>query len=347
MNWFSRLRARLRVDRDLSDEIAQHLDERVDELMSGGLSRHDAARQARREFGNATLIVERGRDVWRFAVVEDLWADLRYASRQLRRSPSFAAAAIATLALGIGANTAVFSVADAILVRELPVQSPAELVVFDWLRTQDSMVASYSGYGRPGPGPGVGIRTSFSVLTFERFRDHAATLSHVFAFSPAELSIVSDRQAETASGLLVTGDYFSGLGVPALIGRTISSTDDRPEAEPVAVISHRYWQRRFSGDSNVVGKTIEVNRSDVVIVGVAREGFHGVRMTESSDVTLPMAMASRLSHTGQATADIGLVDADDGPLEARRHTRSGARRAPKALRRHGPRELVGPIARHA
>jgi len=173
--------------------------------------------------------------------------------------------------------------------------------VFDWLRTSDSMVAGYSGYGRPGPAPGLGVRTSFSAITVQRFREHTATLSDVFAFSPTgTLNIVADRQADTASGLFVTGSYFAGLGVRALVGRTLSASDDRPQAESVAVISHRYWRRRFASDPSLVGKTIDVNRSPVVIVGVMPEGFDGPRMSESSDITLPIPMAARLNPTGRA-----------------------------------------------
>ena len=199
----------------------------------------------------------------------DAWLrDVRHAFRGLLRRPAFTAVAAISLALGIGANTAVFSVVDALLLRTLPVKDPEELVMFDWLRTPDSMVAGYSGYGRPGPA-GLGVRTSFSALTVERFREHTTTLSAVFAFSPAgTLNVVADRQADTASGLFVSGDYYAGLGVQALVGRTLSASDDRPQAEPVAVISHRYWRRRFASDPSLVGKTIDVNRSPVVIVGV-------------------------------------------------------------------------------
>src|SRR5260370_1403614 len=145
------------------------------------------------------------------------------------------------------------------------------------------MVAGYSGYGRKGPAPGLGIRTSFSALTVERFREHSATLADVFAFSPTgPLNI--DRQADTVSGLFVTGRYFAGLGVQASLGRILSESDDRPQAEPVAVISHRYWQRRFASDPSAVGTTIKVNRLPVVIVGITPEGFDGPRMGESSDI---------------------------------------------------------------
>ncbi len=290
------------VERNMSDELQFHLERRAEDLMArGGLSRKEAMRIARLEFGSVEKYKEEARQSLGLRLLDELRGDLRYAFRTFGRSKGFTAAAIATLALGIGANTAVFSVVDALLLRKLPVKNPEELVVFDWLRTPDSMVARHSGYGRSGPAPGLGVRTSFSALTVERFREHTATLSDVFAFSPAgTLNIVADRQADTASGLFVTGSYFAGLGVRALVGRTLSASDDRPQAEPVAVISHRYWRRRFASDPSVVGKTIDVNRSPVVIVGVTPEGFDGPRMNESSDITLPIAIAARLSPTGRA-----------------------------------------------
>jgi predicted permease len=290
------------VERNMSDELLFHLARRAEDLMArGGLSQKEAMRMARLEFGSIEKYKEEARQSLGLRLLDELRGDLRYAFRTFGRSKGFTAAAIATLALGIGANTAVFSVVDALLLRKLPVKNAEELVVFDWLRTPDSMVARHLGYGRLGPAPGLGIRTSFSALTVERFREHTATLSEVFAFSPAgTLNIVADRQADTASGLFVTGSYFSGLGVPALLGRTLSASDDRPQAEPVAVISHRYWRRRFANDLSLVGKTIDVNRSPVVIVGVMPEGFDGPRMNESSDITLPIAMAARLDPTGRA-----------------------------------------------
>ena len=222
--------------------------------------------------------------------------DLRSAVRSLAVRKTFTAAAVLTLALGIGANTSVFTVVSAVLLRTLPVNRPAELVMFYWLRLADPMVESYSGYGRPGP-DGAGVRTSFSFLTLERFRDESSTLAQVFAIaSLRDASVSADGQTDSVTADLVSGSYFEGLGVPAARGRVLTDADDRIEAEAVAVISHRYWQRRFDGDAVVLGRTIQVNRVPVTIVGVTPEGFDGIRMTETTDVTIPMAMASRVEN---------------------------------------------------
>jgi predicted permease len=156
------------------------------------------------------------------------------------------------------------------------------------------MVESYSGYGRPGP-DGAGVRTSFSFLTFERFRDQSSTLARVFAIAPLRnASVSADGQTDAVIADLVSGGYFEGLGVGAARGRVLTEADDRIEAGAVAVISHRYWQRRFDGDPAILGRAIQVNRVPVTIVGVTPEGFDGIRMTETTDVTIPMAMAARV-----------------------------------------------------
>jgi predicted permease len=220
--------------------------------------------------------------------------DLRSAVRSLAAHRTFTAAAIMTLALGIAANTSVFTVVNAVLLGTLPVNRPDELVMFYWLRLPDPMVESYSGYGRRGP-KGAGVRTSFSLLTLERFRDQGSTLAQVFAIAPLrEAGITADGQTDAVTADLVSGSYFEGLGVQSGRGRVLTGADDRIEAEPVAVISHRYWQRRFDGDPAILGKAIQVNRVPVTIVGVTPEGFEGIRMTETTDVTIPMAMASRV-----------------------------------------------------
>jgi predicted permease len=220
--------------------------------------------------------------------------DLRYAFRSLMADKGFALAAVATLGLGIGATTAAFSVVNAVLVRRLPVADPQALVMFYWLRLPEPMVASYSGYGRPGPN-GAGLRTSFSSLTFERFRDRSSTLANVFAIArPRDTSVSADGQTEAVSGDLVSGGYFQTLGVGAARGRTLTVDDDRQGAEAVGVISYRYWQRRFQQDPAIVGKAIAVNRIPVVIVGVTAAGFDGIRIGESTDITLPMALATQL-----------------------------------------------------
>lgn len=298
-SFLRRLFRRADVEREMADELTFHIDARAADLMSRlGLSRTDAIRQARIEFGSVEKYKEEGRTSLGLRLFDELRIDVRYARRALIKNAGFSAAAIGILALGIGANTAVFSVVDALLFGTLPVKNPQDLVAFDTLQTRDSMVANYSGSGRPGPG-GTSRRTSFSMLTFERFRDHATTLSHVFAFKPlGSLTVVTDDGAEIASVQVVSGAYYDGLGVPAVLGRTLGPSDDRSDAEPAAVVSHRYWQRQFLGDPAVIGKTIRVNRMPFTIVGVTPENFHGTDVTETVDVSLPLAMSDRLSATG-------------------------------------------------
>ncbi len=225
--------------------------------------------------------------------------DLRMAARTLSRSVWFSVLAILVLGVGLGAAIAAFSAFDAVLARDLPVRRPEELVTFHWLRTHDSMVAAYSGYGRPGPA-GTGLRTSFSAVTFERFRAGTRTLSHVFAFADrVRLSLSVDGLPEIASGQLVSGNYYTALGVPALRGRVLTDDDDRPGAHAVAVITYRYWQRRFAADEAVVGRTILVNRSPVTIAGITPEGFDGTLATETSDLTLPLGQAHLTESSGR------------------------------------------------
>jgi predicted permease len=285
------------ADQEVDEELRDHLERKTEEYVAKGMTQEEAHRRARLDLGGIEQTKEKCRDARRVNWIQDFIQDLHFGLRVLHKSPGFTTVAVVTLALGIGANTAVFSAVDALLLRKLPVKNPEELVVFDWLRTPGSMVAGYSGYGRQGPAPGLGIRSSFSALTVERFREHSATLADVFAFSPTgPLNI--DGQGDTASGLFVTSRYFAGLGVQASAGRILSESDDRPQAEPVAVISHRCWQRRFASDPSVVGTTIKVNRLPVVIAGITPEGFDGPRMGESSDITLPLSLAARLSPTG-------------------------------------------------
>ena len=171
-------------------------------------------------------------------------------------------------------------------------------------------------------------------MTFERFRDHATTLSHVFAFAPIGPVTVADEDgAELASAQVVSGNYFDYLGVPSALGRTLGPSDDRLDAEPAAVVSHRYWQRRFLGDPTIIGKTIRVNRTAFTIVGVTPDTFHGTDLTDSVDLSLFFALSDSTVANGPAALDIELVAPFHGPAEARHHQGTGLHRGPANLQR--------------
>lgn len=222
--------------------------------------------------------------------------DLRYAIRQLLKNPGFTAAAVLTLALGIGANSAIFSLLDAVVLKLLPVKKPEELVLFNWLSGQKRMSRSVLGDVGSDPGTGLTTSTSFSYLAFQRMRDHRERLAEVFAFCPRRLSVSVDGEAEIVSGQFVSGGYYAGLGVRPFLGRTISAEDDKATSKPVAVITHRYWERKFGLDPAVVGKTIRVGNIPCTVVGVTPPGFEGaLQVGQSADVSVPLVLEPPLS----------------------------------------------------
>ena len=210
-------------------------------------------------------------------------SDFRYALRTLRAAPGFTVIVVLTLALGIGANTAIFSLTDQVLLRMLPVKSPEQLVVLD------------------GPGAFRG-RTfnngTFSYPMYRDVRDQNTVFDGVLARFPTSLTLLSNGQAERVSGELVSGNYFDVLGVRAQIGRTFTADDDRtPGGHPVAVLSHAYWMRRFAGDASILNRNISLNGLPMTIVGVTPAGFSGIVVGESPDVMVPLMMKAQMTPT--------------------------------------------------
>ena len=218
-----------------------------------------------------------------------LWQDLRYGARMLGKAPGFTAIAVLSLALGIGANTALFSVVDAVLLKKLPVKEPDRLVLFRWTSGPNFSPGSHHGNATRDES-GRLVKSSFAYQTYARFRAQSGPLSDVFAFGDMPLDVSADGRADVVNGQAVSGNYYAALGVPALVGRTITDEDDRAAAPPVAVVSYRYWQRRFSGDRAVVGRQINLNNVAFTVVGVTPRGFDGTMQVGSSpDVSIPIA----------------------------------------------------------
>ena len=220
-----------------------------------------------------------------------LWHDLRYGLQMLVKYPAFTAVAVLTIALGVGANTALFSVVDAVLLRKLPVKDPDQLVLFSgsWDREKFGP-GGFNGSNRRDPATGLTVGTSFPMQTLTRFRQEPGVLSDVFAFAPVEMNLNAGGQAEVVSGQVVSGNYYAALGVPAYVGRTITDTDDNAAATPVAVLSHRFWTNHFAGDPSVVGKQVNINNVAFTVVGVTAPGFSGTSDVGSSqDVSIPLA----------------------------------------------------------
>ncbi len=220
-------------------------------------------------------------------------SDLRLALRQLLKSPGFTAVAVLSLALGIGANTTIFSLVNEVLLKSLPVRDPEQLVLFSWAASKHTGPRSINGWSSRDSKTGEQTSTSFSRHTFDLFRaEHAAPLADVFAFAPLDrANVIVDGQAEVVStAQVVSGNYHEALGVPMVAGRALRPADDQPSAPPVVVISHSYWQRRFSGDPAAIGKTITINNVVAEIIGVTTARFPGtLQVGEVQDLTLPLS----------------------------------------------------------
>jgi predicted permease len=280
MKLLDQLRGRRNVDRDLAEEFRAHLEARTEELVEAGVPDNEARQQARRELGNTTLLTERGRDVWRFTMFEDMWQDLRYAFRLLRRSPAFTLVALLSLGLGIGANTAIFSLINTVLLKTLPVEDPQRLFFVD-------NAGGKSG-GRSGP----------PYPCFEQLRDHNRFLSGIAALNQRLFKVSIDGVAEQVRGQYASGTYFDVLGVRATYGRTLTAADDSELGRggphgAVAVISDGFWTRRFGRDPAVLGKNVQVGTRWVTIVGVTPPGFFGLQVGAPVDITLPMMLVEQ------------------------------------------------------
>ncbi|HKG60284.1 MAG TPA: ABC transporter permease [Pyrinomonadaceae bacterium] len=224
-----------------------------------------------------------------------LLQDVRYGFRMLLKQKGLTAVALLSLALGIGANTALFSIVDAMLLKMLPVKEPERLVLLKTIAPQDFSVGSYNGSSNRDKETGLVHRTSFAYQTYQRLREQQGPMSDIFAFGNIGLNLTADGQAEIANGQAVTGNYYAALGVQPAIGRVLTDEDDKSGAAPVAVLSHRYWQKRFSGDASIVGKQINLNNVPFTVIGVSAKGFDGTAgVGTSQDVSIPVTIEPQL-----------------------------------------------------
>jgi predicted permease len=215
----------------------------------------------------------------------------------LKKHPAFVLVAVLTIAIGVGANTALFSVVDAVLLKKLPVKDPDQLVLFNASWNTDKFgPGGFNGSNRFDPEKHLTVGTSFPLQTLARFRQEQSVLSDVFAFAPVDITMNAGGQAEVVTAQAVSGNYYSALGVPAYVGRTITDSDDNGGVTPVAVLSHRFWTTRFNGDPAIVGKQVNLNNVAFTIAGVTPETFTGTSEVGSTqDVTIPIAWEQQVS----------------------------------------------------
>ncbi|MGA9769133.1 MAG: ABC transporter permease [Blastocatellia bacterium] len=223
--------------------------------------------------------------------MQTLLQDLRYGVRMMRKAPGFTAIAVLSLALGIGANTALFSLLDAVLLKTLPVKEPERLVQFNWQSGRAFRTTGQRGIFVGGLPPDRRGGSSFQYRLFEKMRETDGAISELFAFaSLRNVNVLADGQAETAGGQVVSGGYFAALGVEAAQGRAIMEADDDPAATPVVMLNYRYWQNRFGGDPSIIGKQININKVTFTIIGVTPPAFTStMQVGERPDVTMPIA----------------------------------------------------------
>ncbi|MBN9659060.1 MAG: ABC transporter permease [Acidobacteria bacterium] len=280
----------------LREEMELHLAERAADLQADGMTAERARHEARRRFGNVTLIHEESREIWMTRFLSELGQDIRYGWRTMTASKTFSFLAILSLALGIGANTAIYSLMESILMRSLPVTDPESLVLLNWTSQPPQnaskqwvhVVHGIQGMFWPGD-RGALVSGIFPYRGFETLSDNNPVFSTVFGYFDGHKHNLAIRgQATTAGTEYVTGGYFRGLGVAPAAGRLIEAEDDRPDASPVAVISFAASQNRFGGPPNAVGQSILVDNVAFTVIGVTPPEFFGVDPASAPDLYLPV-----------------------------------------------------------
>ncbi len=285
---FARLRALTRgrrLDDEFDQEVADHLQRLARRYQAQGMSEDEARLAARRQFGGVAILKEDLHERRGILFFETMLRDARYALRSLRKSPLFAVTAILTLALSIGANTAIFTLTNQLLLRSLPVTSPGELVLLDWR-------GSFIGGSLRGRG-------TFSYPGYKDIRDASpGILTGLAARYQDEVDVTDHGPADRTAAEIVSGNYFEVLGVTAAIGRTLTTDDDRvPDGEPYAVLSYDYWTSHFGADPSVLNRTIDVNGRPMTVVGVAQRGFTGFSMMSPAGIFIPLMMKNTVTPT--------------------------------------------------
>jgi predicted permease len=278
-----------RAEGELDEELRSFLEMVAEEKMKQGMSRKEALREVRLERGSVGAAKEVVRSGGWESFVETLWQDLRFAARMLLKNPGFTTIAVLTLALGIGANTAIFSLLDAVLLRSLPVSHPEQLLWFGPARASGSTEYVPNGNTQ-----------AFSYLFFEDFRRKNQVFSDVAAIRSTVFEthgrMAGNTDLERIDVELVSGTYFQTLGVNPALGRTLDEADAQTSgAHPVAVASYSWWQRRFANDSSIIGKAVTIGSTVYTIVGVAWSGFFGATVGQSPDLWIPLAMEKEIS----------------------------------------------------
>jgi predicted permease len=287
MRWFAQLFFRRRRYEDISVSIQEHIEERTEELMTDGIPRAQAEQTARREFGNSALLEQRSREVWQWPALESILADLKFTFRRLRKSPGFAATVLLTLAIGIGANTAVFSVVNSVLLKPLPYPDSEQLVAL-WLNA-------------PGAGGLANFSTGLqlSASMYFTFSQQNRTFQSMGIWTPGTANVTGVAEPEEVRTEMISDGILETLEAPPVAGRWLSAADQDPHGTKTVVLSYGYWQRRFGGDRSAIGRTIQVDAQTREIVGVMPRGFRLV--DRDFDLLIPLA----LDRTDQKLAGFG------------------------------------------
>ena len=275
MNWFAQLFNRPRIFSDLSEEIQQHLTEKMEALMAEGMSREEADHAAKREFGNVTRVEERSRQTWIWPTMESIFADFRLAFRKLGRTPGFTVTAVLTLALGIGATTAMYSIVRSVLLSPLPYPNPAKLVGI--------------GFSRPGESP----NNEQTGETGDLLLANSVSFSSIGIADDGALGANfsdSNGGAQSIRSLRVSSGYLPTLGLAPLLGRTFTRDEDLPGAAPTVVLSENLWRRSLNGDPHIVGRTIHINGDPFTVIGVISGPLAPI---ETPDLWQPLHLSSK------------------------------------------------------
>jgi predicted permease len=301
MRLSARIRNRLRslfgrgrLEAEMDAEMQMHLELRTEKNIAAGMSPVEAGYAARRGFGGVEQIKENARDQRSGVWLGYFLQDLRYGVRMLFKWPVFSIVAILSLALGIGAATAIFSLVNAILLGSLPVPNPQELHVINWSSTACHMAY----WGVSGSGDGRQTGEDFSYPAFLALRKQCASQAEIFAYVPTYEGVIARARHEAviAQGLMVSGNFFSGLGIHPLIGNLLTDQDDHPGAAPKVVISYRWWQQQFNLDPDVLGQQVVLNGRNFTVVGVLPRGFTGVRTgSVITDLYFPISVQPQLA----------------------------------------------------